>query len=889
MEVRRNTRTSASFGRQTFVQGEQTNVNPLLQGAADLRAGLDAGRRQRQGFELQKRLLEESNKAAAELEARRRDRNFDPETFSTSVDSDYTDRANAVTEEFNLRGFDPDLVADFTLGMGRLRNSLTDTATGYQLQARAQKAVSDTSTLIDEGSRRVAMAPDDFDATADMIIDTIGLNPYLTEDERIKLQDAVRPRLRAVGQQSLLQDSPQLILDQLDPDGRWRQERAAPVTGTAASVVSGTAVGPRQDAIRAAAEELGVTPVELAGVASYESMGTFDPSIVGGAGDNYQGIFQFGPEERGKYVVDKNSTFEEQVSALVRFAKDRGYKPGMGWQKLYTTINAGNPNAKLSAADMNGTQRDHYRNIETTHFTKAREFLGINDDVAEGGERVPQAGDIVAIDPGQSAAGQNEFSQVAEGLPAAPRELHPVLRDATGEERLKLLALAYEETEQKQSNNKAEMDLRIDNIRAQIATNDGDVSLPYPTTEELTLAYGEIGAGQIMAELDTLKQRAVLTKDWTKKSEAQIIADLKALEPAQDDPALAVKAKLYAEAQEVAQGILDKRLEDPAAYAIQTNPEIAKAVEGGDSRKFYALQRAEQNRLGIPKSLQNPWPQAYIDEQKTAYPLLNIEGKYAWIMRHITGATEDEFGNFAQSFEGTPAFDDILTADLLYRTRSRPQVERLLPLILQGSTAIKDDPAKRPPAEKMLIQFRQELLSGVANVNANLSRTYQNMATSIYVARGGNPTEPDINLYREALREAVGGKYNDPNTGWTSYAKNGVKDLTILPPSVTAQQFDSWYTSLTVEALQKQTINGWPRYATGAMVRISDLIDYGVPVMVEPNVYTIKFKQGGGVTEGAYGTDGKPIRIRIDGTAVASATARPRREIAPLPITGPKY
>lgn len=156
--------------------------------------------------------------------------------------------------------------------------------------------------------------------------------------------------------------------------------------GDGTPAAAGTISGSQQDAIRSAAKQLGVTPVELAALASYESAGTMKPSVTGGDGGRYVGIFQFGPEEQRRYGVSPKSSFEDQVKALVRFAKDRGYKSGMGWKKLYTTINAGNPNASVKAADSNGTQEDHYRQIEGAHFAKGRAFLGVQGEGGVSGE-----------------------------------------------------------------------------------------------------------------------------------------------------------------------------------------------------------------------------------------------------------------------------------------------------------------------------------------------------------------------------------------------------------------------------------------------------------------------------------------------------------------------
>lgn len=124
-----------------------------------------------------------------------------------------------------------------------------------------------------------------------------------------------------------------------------------------------------------AANVLGVKPYELAGILSKES--GFNWNVRGGKGNGYQGGFQFGREERIRYWGGENArpTPEQQIDALLRFAKDRGFERGMGWKKLYTTINAGNPGASVYKHDGNGNQLDHYRDIEARHFARARRYL----------------------------------------------------------------------------------------------------------------------------------------------------------------------------------------------------------------------------------------------------------------------------------------------------------------------------------------------------------------------------------------------------------------------------------------------------------------------------------------------------------------------------------
>src|SRR6185369_9997557 len=103
-------------------------------------------------------------------------------------------------------------------------------------------------------------------------------------------------------------------------------------------------------ALQKAADDLGVDPVDLGSIISFESAGTFNPHKRGGAGNQYKGLIQFGPAEQKKYYKPTD-TFETQLQNGVvpyfrdRFAKAGRDTKGASLQDLYTTVIGGNPNA----------------------------------------------------------------------------------------------------------------------------------------------------------------------------------------------------------------------------------------------------------------------------------------------------------------------------------------------------------------------------------------------------------------------------------------------------------------------------------------------------------------------------------------------------------------
>lgn len=148
---------------------------------------------------------------------------------------------------------------------------------------------------------------------------------------------------------------------------RRRAARAAEVDKTNYNFT-----GENADVLRQAAKELGTSPRDLATVISYES--GFNPRKWGGKGGNYMGLIQFGPSERAQFGANDQQTFKEQMPAVVRYLKSRGFKPGMGLMDLYSTINAGRPGL-YNRSDGYGTVRSHTEKMAATHTARAERFL----------------------------------------------------------------------------------------------------------------------------------------------------------------------------------------------------------------------------------------------------------------------------------------------------------------------------------------------------------------------------------------------------------------------------------------------------------------------------------------------------------------------------------
>jgi len=110
-------------------------------------------------------------------------------------------------------------------------------------------------------------------------------------------------------------------------------------------------------AVYETAKRLQIDPYELGAVIHKES--GFNPNVWGGEGGKYYGLIQFGTPERREARLDPKRigsyTIREQLPNVERWLAGRGYRPGMGVQKLYATILGGNPNANIYAKDAFGT------------------------------------------------------------------------------------------------------------------------------------------------------------------------------------------------------------------------------------------------------------------------------------------------------------------------------------------------------------------------------------------------------------------------------------------------------------------------------------------------------------------------------------------------------
>lgn len=218
--------------------------------------------------------------------------------------------------------------------------------------------------------------------------------------------------------------------DAAESKWRWKFEQDP---DTAVRQMKGITVDAKglSSAIQQTAEQLGINPVDLATVMSYETGGTFDPWKKGPTTKwgTHRGLIQWGEPQRAKYGVTQDMPIEQQVAAAGRYLKDAGVKPGMGLLDIYSAINAGAPGlydrSDYKQGGAPGSVADKVKYQMEQHKAKAAALLG--------GTYQPQAGDpdldAIPYERRQqlAAQGETEYSQQITKQRAAAKDNYSLL------------------------------------------------------------------------------------------------------------------------------------------------------------------------------------------------------------------------------------------------------------------------------------------------------------------------------------------------------------------------------------------------------------------------------------------------------------------------------
>ncbi|RWP69571.1 phage tail length tape measure family protein [Mesorhizobium sp.] len=209
------------------------------------------------------------------------------------------------------------------------------------------------------------------------------------EGELLKAKNAALEKAKALNQDVLdltaeqtkqIRSQAEMAYDatNVNYEAKYTAQRGTPQGAQMADIVKFAAI---------IAERLELDVKDILTAISFETGGTFNPGIVGGAGNNHEGLIQFGPAARERYGVGKHSSVEAQMEAVAKYLVDAGVKAGDGLLQIYAAINAGSA-SKINASDERnggtpGTVLDKVSQQMDGHKAKAEGVLAAYGGIAE--------------------------------------------------------------------------------------------------------------------------------------------------------------------------------------------------------------------------------------------------------------------------------------------------------------------------------------------------------------------------------------------------------------------------------------------------------------------------------------------------------------------------
>lgn len=198
-----------------------------------------------------------------------------------------------------------------------------------------------------------------------------------------------------------------------------------------------------RNGIISTANALGMDPLTLATIISYETAGTFDPMKAGPTTQwgQHRGLIQFGEPQAREYGVNWEDPINSQLGpdgAVARYFIDNGWQPGMGMMDAYSIVNAGAP-GRYNASDANnggapGTVADKVNNQMDGHAAKAAALLGFGPNMPAA---TPQNTGTLPLSMGETASTESKWAGLLDAAleltkaqqPQAP-QLMPIQRQS---------------------------------------------------------------------------------------------------------------------------------------------------------------------------------------------------------------------------------------------------------------------------------------------------------------------------------------------------------------------------------------------------------------------------------------------------------------------------
>lgn len=865
-----NPETPVSYSQRSYVKNvEQPNFDILAQAARSFSQHLEEEDKKKEEFKISQAVIDESNALLVDFDQKTKEAPLGAPKFSEDTNTAYTKRHQELLQVYREQGFSREALNALDLKFSALRQGMLVKSMAFQTQsnkALSGKQIEDLGVGV---SQHVGANPNTLPSGLDELQHAINSLPNLNAEDKLKLYEEQARLARSSAAHGLAIQDPDTVIRLLDPE-KFVKENVEPGPTVVAKTVKPS--GALSDEIVSGLQARGLTPAQARGVAAgIAAESANDPKAFNsaGGGQGAAGLGQWRGDRQRRLIAryGPNPTRDEQLDFLVEELRGG---------------DAGGPKV-LSKADE-----------ASVLYSYVHDFMRPGSEGARGDMRRGLAALGLKLEgklpltevkpaPGTRKMTEEEVAKVAEQPPEYNKNGktgHPVLDLLNGDERMQVLAWARQETHKKDAEVKASLLVQHENaVNAYLTT--GQYAGELPDEAEYISVFGETVGKQKYAEVIAAGKTGQAVQHFKTESNANILAEVEASRPKDTaSPTYAVELQAFQRMQQAAQQVIDARKKDPASYLFSTYPNLGTQLQAAKTpearKRAYASINEAFKQMGTPASGRKIMTTEAAEQLQQQYANMTPAQKLASLE-----TWHSELGDLRSAFlnqlneDGHGAGFDYF---LRYTLSDQPNYRSTLSQIFAGQQIIKEDPARKPSAELINTNFKNSIGDAMMSLNPAASRIFNDAAAAIYVANGGRTDSNmfDVDKYSAAVRQALGGVAEDNTTGFVQMGKGRVKDWTILPPGVKQQELENFIDRLlpgSLEAISAEKLP--PIYATGQRVKLEDVIDEGVLVMVSPNHYMIKMSSDGKPLKTATGSN---FIIRLNVGMVKSLQNKPTFE-----------
>lgn len=843
--VARSPQTNVQSGSVAYQRAAQSidysSISRALRQASD---DLTAQKKQQTAFALRGKVLEETNFMLGDFDQRTLAEPPGADNFTPRYLSEMEERHQRLIDEQYAAGVDPDDLDDFSNRLGSLRTSYAAKALDFQRGSQGLLADIEGEKITTYASQYAAANPlENYSSAVQEVTDFWDRYPGISANIREARKAQAIAAIQGGARKASALMNPEIVLEKLDPMGLTAKPTT--VSGTGPIALAGNISGDRKEV----ADTLlsgGLPPQVVAGF-----LGNFDVEAgYGGAlgdGGTASGIAQWRKERRDAFKImfgkDPHQATKAEQAQFVVHEMNNPEAAGMTKEQRDKILAA--PTAEAAAELID----EYYERSSGAHRGKRREAAG----------KYAVAGTTETTVPAER--GEYDPTTIRTGI--------ALFDDMTGEQRLQVVGWAREQLTQRDVSTKAEFDVKHNNLVA--AAKAGQPTPEVLPLEDYVRTYGALDGPRKHAEA-TANVAASKFMDLSKtQSMATVEANLEALRPT-DVGAVDYQQKLaaYTAAQQGARQLKEAREKDPAAYVLQTFPQVTQRLQTArtaeDRKAAYAGMDRAFEQLGIPMAQRKPLTEEGVASVKAQYEAAAPAQRLA-----LLGQWSSEMGKLWQPFIGQIASTGAATTFVMHYTlRDVPGRDGLLTNIMAGQDIIRLDPARKPSQDMANAAYRAGMKQALQHFNPLFSASVNEAAAALYVKNGGQVvtgTKLDpasATLYNDALRQVLGGQAGDVNTGVVQV--NG--SWMVLPPGTNKQQFENWQDGLTFAQLQRANPGrAIPLNSRLQPVNVQDIVDYGQFVLAAPGQYWIKLSTDGGFVKTG---NGQNYVVNLDAAAIRS-------------------